>query len=162
MKHKIFVRVDDRLIHGQVIEGWIKNFKIKRVIIVDDVVSSDPLQKMIYSNILPPDCQIEFFSVEEFIGTGMSRISKLTLILVASVSVLYKISNLLNEECYINVGCVASREHKIEITDTVFLDIDEIKMLNEIREKYEVHVKKLPWETSVEIKNFYRFLENNL
>lgn len=162
MKEKIIIRVDDRLIHGQVIEGWIKYFKIKNVIILDDVVASDSLQKMIYSNILPSDCSINFISVKEFLRDFHLDKSKLTLVIVGSVSVLHEVISLINNEFYVNVGCVASREHKIEITDTVFLDIDEIKMLNDIREKYDVHVKKLPWETSVEIKNFYHFLEDKI
>lgn len=162
MKEKIIIRVDDRLIHGQVIEGWIKYFKIKNVIILDDVVSSDPLQKMIYSNILPSGCSINFISVKEFLRDFHLDKSKLTLVIVGSVSVLHEVISLISNEFYINIGCVASREHKIEITDTVFLDIDEIRMLNDIREKYDVHVKKLPWETSVEIKNFYHFLEDKI
>ena len=162
MKERVIIRVDDRFIHGQVIEGWIKYFKIKNVIILDDVIASDSLQKMIYSNILPSDCSVTFLSVKEFLKGYQIYIGKLTLIIVGSVSVLNEVKSLINGDFYVNVGCVASREHKIEITDTVFLDIDEIKMLNDIRERCNVHIKKLPWETSVEIKNFYHFLEDNV
>jgi mannose/fructose/N-acetylgalactosamine-specific phosphotransferase system component IIB len=62
---------------------------------------------------------------------------------------------------YLNIGCVASREHKIEISDTVFLDINEIKKLCEIRKLYELHIRKLPWETGIEIMNFSKFLEES-
>ena len=36
-----FLRIDDRLIHGQVVVAWIKNYRAKRVMIVDDQVAKD-------------------------------------------------------------------------------------------------------------------------
>lgn len=50
---KVIFRVDDRLIHGQVIEGWVKYFKIHHIYLVNDRVNDDPLQKMIYASSLP-------------------------------------------------------------------------------------------------------------
>jgi len=67
---------------------------------------------------------------------------------------LYELRDLLSDTIYINIGCVASREHKIEITDTVFLDLEELKLLSELRENYNIYVKKLPWDTNIEIKTF--------
>ena len=36
-----FLRIDDRLIHGQVVVAWIKNYSARRVVIVDDQVVKD-------------------------------------------------------------------------------------------------------------------------
>lgn len=36
------VRIDDRLIHGQVIAVWVKHKKFTKIQIVDDVVAADP------------------------------------------------------------------------------------------------------------------------
>jgi mannose/fructose/N-acetylgalactosamine-specific phosphotransferase system component IIB len=156
MNRKLIFRVDDRLIHGQVIEGWIKYFKIREIIIVSDRVCKDDLQRMIYSSILPEDCILQFYSIENFINNFAEIYSakRSILILFESVRDLYNVREVLNDEIIINVGCVASREHKIEITDTVFLDKDELILLSKLREKYDIQVKKLPWETAVEIKNF--------
>ncbi|HCW93604.1 MAG TPA: PTS mannose/fructose/sorbose transporter subunit IIB, partial [Flexistipes sinusarabici] len=51
-------------------------------------------------------------------------------------------------------------EHKIEITDTVFLDKEEVLKLSELRDRFNIYVKKLPWETAVEIKNFINLIED--
>lgn len=75
---------------------------------------------------------------------------------------LYDIRSLLNEQVYINIGCVASREHKIEVSNTVFLNPDEIYKVCRIRDDYDVFIHKVPWETSVEIRNFTDLLEGNL
>lgn len=162
MNKKIIFRVDDRLIHGQVIEGWIKYYKINDIIIVSDRICSDDLQKMIYSSILPANCTLQFYSVDSFIANYREICSAKDdlLILFESVGDLYRVREVLDDSIFINIGCVASREHKIEITDTVFLDKEEVLELSELRDRFNILVKKLPWETAVEIKNFINLIED--
>lgn len=162
MKRIIF-RVDDRLIHGQVIEGWIKHFKIPKVIVVNDRIAKDALQRMIYESILPAGTDLEVYDISEFQGKYSTNGGKdFKLIIFESVSDLFSCRDLLDDESYLNIGCVASREHKIEISDTVFLDMNEIVQLNEINESRRVFIHKLPWETSVEIKNVVKLIEGTL
>ncbi|HCW93603.1 MAG TPA: PTS mannose/fructose/sorbose transporter subunit IIB, partial [Flexistipes sinusarabici] len=118
MNKKIIFRVDDRLIHGQVIEGWIKYYKINDIIIVSDRICSDDLQKMIYSSILPANCTLNFYGVDDFTKNyrEISTTKNSLLILFESVNDLYRVRDILDESIFINIGCVASREHKIEIT----------------------------------------------
>ena len=37
------IRVDDRLLHGQVLMKWIKLLKVKRVDVLSDALASDPV-----------------------------------------------------------------------------------------------------------------------
>lgn len=161
---KIIFRVDDRLIHGQVIEGWLKHFKINHVVIANDKVAQNPLQKMIYASTLPPGTELSILSVADFISSFRSdRYKKdYVLVLLESVDDLYAIKSMINDDIYVNIGCVASREHKIEVSNTVFLNPDEIKKICEIRQAHEVFIHKVAWEPSVEIKNFNYILEGNL
>ena len=41
MQNLVLTRIDDRLIHGQVMTAWIKNRKANQVVIVDDDVAND-------------------------------------------------------------------------------------------------------------------------
>jgi len=161
---KIIFRVDDRLIHGQVIEGWVKYFKIHHVILVSDRVKGDPLQTMIYTSSLPPGIELTFYTLEEFKKSFKPAIFKkeYVLILMESVDELFDVRSMLDEKIYINIGCVASREHKIEVSNTVFLDPEEIRKVCSIRDDYDVFIHKVPWETSVEIRNFTDLLEGSL
>jgi mannose/fructose/N-acetylgalactosamine-specific phosphotransferase system component IIB len=84
------------------------------------------------------------------------------LILVETVDELYEVRGLINDKVYVNIGCVASREHKIEVSNTVFLNPEEIYKVCRIRKDHEVFIHKVPWETSVEIMNFTDLLEGNL
>ena len=41
MARRLAIRVDDRLIHGQVITQWVKVFKAQHIIVIDDKVAGD-------------------------------------------------------------------------------------------------------------------------
>lgn len=48
------VRIDDRLIHGQVATAWSKATGIERIIVVDDSVAQDELRKFLLKQAAPP------------------------------------------------------------------------------------------------------------
>lgn len=160
-RHRIF-RVDDRLIHGQVIEGWIKYFKIDNVAIANDRVFSDPIQQMIYKSVVPKGVNLLISGVGNFEQEFTKIKDKNFLVLFESITDLYNFKNLITNSIEVNIGCIANRPHKYQISDTVFLDLSEIRMLCELRELNPLTVKKLPWETSIEILNFNRLLEGEI
>lgn len=40
------VRIDHRLLHGQVVFAWVNRLNINRIIVVDDVAANDEFKKM--------------------------------------------------------------------------------------------------------------------
>ena len=59
------VRVDDRLIHGQVVVGWGQALGAKQLVLVDDEVCANEWERDIHRVGVPPDMIIEFLSVEQ-------------------------------------------------------------------------------------------------
>ena len=49
----LLVRVDDRLIHGQIVETWIPYLSINQIIVADDEVFHNPFKKKIMRMSLP-------------------------------------------------------------------------------------------------------------
>ncbi|HEM4773354.1 TPA: PTS sugar transporter subunit IIB, partial [Streptococcus suis] len=43
----VFSRIDDRLIHGQVVTTWVNMHKIEQIIVLNDKVAGDKTQKSI-------------------------------------------------------------------------------------------------------------------
>lgn len=50
---KIFVRVDDRLIHGQIVTAWCQTLGIQQIIAVDDQLASNPMLQSIMTMGVP-------------------------------------------------------------------------------------------------------------
>ena len=47
------VRIDDRLIHGQIVQGWLKLIQIDKILVVSDEVAKDEMQKVLLSMAVP-------------------------------------------------------------------------------------------------------------
>jgi len=59
------VRLDDRLIHGQVVVGWGQPLNIAFIILVDDEVRDSAWEQDLYRMGVPPSIEVVFASVEE-------------------------------------------------------------------------------------------------
>lgn len=49
----VLFRIDDRLIHGQVVEAWLPHLGAQRVIVVSEEAAADPMQKALMRLALP-------------------------------------------------------------------------------------------------------------
>jgi PTS system mannose-specific IIB component/fructoselysine and glucoselysine-specific PTS system IIB component len=58
------VRIDDRLIHGQVVVGWGQPLDIGFIVLVDDDVAASDWEQELYRMGVPPGMSVVFESVE--------------------------------------------------------------------------------------------------
>lgn len=61
----VLVRVDDRLIHGQVVVGWTRTVNGSLIVVIDDKVAVDDMQKTLLKLATPTGVKSEILSVEE-------------------------------------------------------------------------------------------------
>lgn len=61
----VLFRVDERLIHGQVVVGWGTRLHPDRILVVDDEIARSDWEQELYSLGLPPEIDVGFFDVEE-------------------------------------------------------------------------------------------------
>lgn len=73
MKNIKLVRIDFRLIHGQVITKWRNIISANKIIIVDDKLSTDPFLSDIYVMAAPPDITVDVLSEVKFIENAQKN-----------------------------------------------------------------------------------------
>jgi mannose/fructose/N-acetylgalactosamine-specific phosphotransferase system component IIB len=61
----VLLRVDERLIHGQVVVGWGEHTRMDRIAVVDDEISDSAWEKELYCLGVPPEMDAVFTTVEE-------------------------------------------------------------------------------------------------
>lgn len=61
----VLFRVDERLIHGQVVVGWGGPLHADRIVVVDDDIAASPWEQELYCLGVPPEIEASFVSVEE-------------------------------------------------------------------------------------------------
>ena len=59
------MRIDDRLIHGQVVVGWGQPLDIGFIVLVDDEVASSDWEQELYRMGVPPEMEVLFASVDD-------------------------------------------------------------------------------------------------
>lgn len=58
-------RIDDRLIHGQVVVGWGQPLDVAFIVLVDDAVAASDWEQDLYRMGVPPEMEVRFHSVAE-------------------------------------------------------------------------------------------------
>lgn len=61
----ILYRVDDRLVHGQVVEGWVPHLKAEELAVVSDEISGDEMRRAIMRFATPEGVDLKIMTVAE-------------------------------------------------------------------------------------------------
>lgn len=82
MQNLVLTRIDDRLIHGQVMTTWIKNKHAEQVVIVDDGTAADEYMIEVLEMAVPEDIAIGIFTKEEGVEFFSQGLDAPTILLV--------------------------------------------------------------------------------
>jgi len=158
---RIIFRVDDRLIHGQVLEGWINYLRIKNILIVNDDIALDKKRAFIYQSVMPTFTNLKTLSIESFLNIDILKKYKkgYLLVILNSINDLKRIlSNIPKTDSYINLGCLSNNRENIYITDNCFINKDDLESLLYISLSLNrsIFAHKLPQEKVVDICDLLR------
>ncbi|HHQ2584010.1 PTS system mannose/fructose/N-acetylgalactosamine-transporter subunit IIB [Providencia rettgeri] len=147
-------RIDDRLIHGQVITTWVKNFDIEQVIIVNDKVANDTVQQSVLTMAAPPDLKVVVFGVDKFIEVlKKAEIKRRTMLLFTnSIDVNRLVESGLKLE-KLNVGGMRMQEGRRNLSRAVAVTQDEEQAFRSlINNNVTVEIQMVPKDPIVELK----------
>jgi len=147
------VRVDNRLVHGQILEAWVPYCQAGCIIVVDDHVASDFFRETVIKMAVPRDIDVVITSVEDFTRYILqSRQGKRTIILfseVADVVTCYKNGFKLE---HLNIGNVHNEDCVKECSPSVLLgttDIESIRYL--VAAGVKVELQRIPREKPMNV-----------
>ena len=63
----VLFRIDDRLIHGQVVEGWFHHLHPDRIVVADDEAAGSPFQRSLMALVVPYGVQSEILTLKEVV-----------------------------------------------------------------------------------------------
>jgi mannose/fructose/N-acetylgalactosamine-specific phosphotransferase system component IIB len=61
----ILYRVDDRLVHGQVVEGWVPHLRAEELAVVSDEIAGDETRRLIMRFATPEGVDLKILTVDE-------------------------------------------------------------------------------------------------
>jgi D-glucosaminate PTS system EIIB component len=142
----VLYRIDDRLIHGQVVVGWGQPMDIEFIVLVDDAVASSEWEQELYRMGVPPEMEVFFHGVTDATGQlDLYRHDRRRGILltgdVRSMACLVAAGGI----PMVNVGGVHHRPGRVQRLRYVFLNEDEERQLREIAARgVEVAAQDVP------------------
>lgn len=135
------LRVDDRLIHGQVAMTWTKQLRVEGIMVANDAAAQDPTQKMALQMAVPSGIRVLIKPVDEIIRMlNYPKSAKMRiLVLTRTVKDALKIQENVGKIEFLNIGNVGrfdgidASEKKV-LTPTIMLTEDEIQALERLVE----------------------------
>jgi PTS system mannose-specific IIB component len=145
------VRVDNRLLHGQILETWIPRLRIEEVVIADDEAAGSELARAAMTLCVPPELTIRVLPVAEVPWADLAASPRRTLVLVRDVEALSRargggLSPVVAPT--LNLGNVHFGPGRRPVTPSVFLAGPEVEILRELaRAGFALEARAIPSET---------------
>ncbi|AUJ85217.1 MULTISPECIES: PTS system mannose/fructose/N-acetylgalactosamine-transporter subunit IIB [Enterococcus] len=154
------IRIDDRLVHGQVAVKWSKELGISRIVVVSDSIAQNEIQVSALKMAGPSGVKVAVLSLEKAIAILNDPRSEQLKILVVTNEPKYvaglvpklKEKPMLNMANYGRIG--GSLSDKEKITETVYLSEEDKETLKEIFDAgYDFSYQPLPDDTPQSLKS---------
>ncbi|MBN2715322.1 MAG: PTS sugar transporter subunit IIB [Deltaproteobacteria bacterium] len=141
----LFVRIDNRLLHGQVVQFWIPYLKVEHLIIADDVAAATPAMASVYRMAVPKRIKLSVVRISALqLLLSQQTESEKTLVVLSDVFDLARAMMSRFDCACVTIGNVHSAAGRNRITDAVYLSTEELAAL----------VKLLDAGRKVEIQTF--------
>ncbi len=151
-------RIDDRLIHGQVVVGWGQTLGIDFLVLVDDEVRASDWEQELYRMGVPPAVSVTFASVDEAAAQlpAWQADARRGIVLTGDVASMARLSRAVKGAVpAVNVGGIHYREGRKERLRYVYLNDGEAATLREIAAGgVEVTAQDVPTGTRVPLAEF--------
>lgn len=139
-------RIDERLIHGQVMTAWLAHVKAKRIIIVDDDVFNDDFMKQVLVLAAPVSTEVMIFNIEKMAGEFTSNDDDIPTILLYKnpASVLKLLESGVGLKC-VDIGNMGAKPGRNKICKNIYASDDELALFEKIQNKNcKLSVQMLP------------------
>lgn len=133
----VLVRIDDRLIHGQVVESWIPYLKAAEIVVVSEEAFADETRKTLMRLSLPEEVGLKVFGVSAAAAylSGTKESPKRIMVLVPGPGeILALLSAGMGIEA-VNIGGMHYSAGKMQIGRALFLSEEDSRNLREIASK---------------------------
>ena len=129
----VLFRVDERLIHGQVVVGWGGPLHADRIVVVDDAIADSAWEQELYCLGVPPEIEAQFVSSAQALEAYPTWRSgpKRTIVLVRDVATAMGMAGVLGGE-EVNLGGIHHAEGRSRVLPYLHLRPDEHATLREL------------------------------
>jgi len=130
----VLIRIDDRLIHAQVVIGWHEECRPDRIILADDKVAGNEWEKKLYISAVSSDTKVSVLSLKKAadrINKGVYNKERVVLIVRGPVQALKLYENGLKFD-ELNIGGMHYMEGRKRVLAELYMSDEEKSVLREL------------------------------
>ena len=144
------VRIDSRLIHGQVVEAWLPMLKVSRVVVADDEAASSPLMRAAMGLAVPPGVEVAISRLDEVPFATLDQDSVRTLLLLRDMQALLRARARGLRLRQLNLGNIHHAPGRRPVSASVYLSAEEVEQLRALSASgVEVEARGVPTDRPI-------------
>ncbi len=158
MKELVLVRIDDRLIHGQIVTQWMGSTHGTHILIVDDELVNNSIMSRMLKAVAPPGISVDIQTVEqakEYLKSNPLEKEKI----VVLVKIPQVLESLIDSGVVISsiiLGGMGMAPNRKKFNKNVAASKDEIDCMKRIVEKgVSMYYQLVPSDSPVDVKNYF-------
>ena len=150
----VHVRIDYRLIHGQVATFWANYLKSTRIMVVDDETTTNDIKKAALKLATPPGVALSILTVDKATENFKNHKydNQRVMMILGSIDTLKRLVNNEIEITEVNLGNLQKDENKKFVKPTIPLTAEEAEIIMDLNEKgIEFTYQLIPSKTAEEV-----------
>ncbi|MDD4570601.1 MAG: PTS sugar transporter subunit IIB [Tepidanaerobacteraceae bacterium] len=155
MRNIVLARIDDRLIHGQVVTSWVKQTNANRIIIVDNPLTKDVFMQRLLKAAAPSGISVSILTTEDAVKFLKEEPSAGENIIIL-VKVPEAIEALIDGGVVLDkviLGGMGAKEGRSRFNKNVSASSKEVECIKRILEKgVSMYYQMVPNERAVDVK----------
>jgi PTS system mannose-specific IIB component/fructoselysine and glucoselysine-specific PTS system IIB component len=149
------VRLDDRLIHGQVVVGWVQALAATHIMVVDDRVWANEWEQEIYRLGVPAGLGVSFESVESAADKVAEwlKVPERVIVLIGGVATCARLCDRCDAIKKLNLGGVHDGVDRRQRLPYVYLSDEEAEQLRELSDTgVTITAQAVPTESPIPLE----------
>lgn len=144
-------RIDDRLIHGQIVTKWIKDAAAKMIMVVDDKAAGDKTQQMILKFAVPSGIKLEILSKEDAVKRVNEDQSNTNVLMLVrnpkEANALVEMGLKIDRIIIGNISNSKSEVGRTKLLDYIYVESGDVEAIRSLDSKgIKLEVKAIPEE----------------
>lgn len=152
----VLARIDDRLIHGQVMTSWLNYTGAGKIVVIDDATAKDSFLSMIIKTLVPANIKTEVTTLEKSVEVVKNLPANEKVILLSKTPEAYvHLTNNGIKLDKINIGGMGARPGRKTLYRNISASEDEMSQLKELTESgLLVEIQMVAEDTAINVKKY--------
>ena len=152
----VLARIDDRLIHGQVMTSWLNYTGAGKIVVIDDATAKDSFLSMIIKTLVPANIKTEVTTLEKSVEVvaALPKNEKVILLSKTPEAYVNLVKNGITLE-KINIGGMGARPGRKTLYRNISASEEEMNQLKELTELgLAVEIQMVAEDTAINVKKY--------